>query len=94
MVYFTIDENGVNAGFAELLKGMERNIDAAAPMIGAYVKILLCSYEKEDILVFAEQLKVYSENFKEKIKKIIVKMIGIDVERCKENSMLILDVIK
>lgn len=81
MVFSVINEYGTNEAFPRFIQGLEKIIGVKEFLVGMYLRMLLNSYSEEDILKFTNCLNKCSNDFKNKIKKIINESIKMDSKR-------------
>jgi hypothetical protein len=91
MVYFVINEYGINLALPELIKGLEEIMVVKEFLVGMYLRMLLNSYSEEAILQFSHMLCNCSDNFKNKVKELVVESINLDSKRYEVKGNIILE---
>lgn len=91
IVFVVINECGISAGFQELIKGLEKIIKVKEFLVGMYLRMMINSYSEENIITFSRLLSNSSNDFKDKIKEIVVKSITLDSKRYEVKGNIILE---
>lgn len=91
MVFSIINEYGINVAFPELLKGLEEVIGVKRHLVGMYLRMMLSSYSEEIVLQFAHMLKSCSNDFKTKVKQLVIESINLNSKRYEIKGNIILE---
>uniref|UniRef100_UPI0006D1A70F hypothetical protein n=1 Tax=Clostridium sp. NkU-1 TaxID=1095009 RepID=UPI0006D1A70F len=91
MVYFVINEYGINLALPELIKGLGEIMVVKEFLVGMYLRMLLNSYSEEAILQFSHMLCNCSDSFKNKVKELVVESINLDSKRYEVKGNIILE---
>lgn len=91
MVFSIVNEYGINVAFPELLKGLEEVIGVKRHLVGMYLRMMLSSYSEEMVLQFAHMLKSCSNDFKTKVKQLVIESINLNSKRYEIKGNIILE---
>ena len=90
MTFFTIDNYEIGKGFKELVSGLIEIVDYNLTETLGYLNMLMNSYEKEHIKVFADILGEYDRLDRVKICKLVEDLIDRRPDLFKEKGDIIL----